>query len=120
MVLANDTVYVHASAKKLEFIRESEKASESLDNGIRIRCLLRERGDVNQPTNRAAIDEIIGAIKESGGSLGHFPTDTLDGPLANGWVDEVFKADIKVRSIQDLVRCRFRCLCCGRGSVFCF
>lgn len=97
MVLANDTVYVHASAKKLDFIRESEKASEAQGpNGIRVKCLLRERGDINQPANRAAVDELLNAIKESGGKLGHFPTDPLEGPLASGWVEEVTKADIKV------------------------
>jgi nucleosome binding factor SPN SPT16 subunit len=93
-VLAGDTLYVHASAKKLSYLEPSAAASAS--QKTKLVLLNRDKGDNSVPANRAAIDRILEAVRSSGGKLGAFPTDAMEGPVAQGWAAEVAKAGLGV------------------------
>jgi nucleosome binding factor SPN SPT16 subunit len=84
---------VHATLKKLEYLREAEAAS--VGGAFKVVLLPREKGDATMPANRAALDSLLGAIASSGGRLGIFSSDAHEGPVAASWDDELSKAAVE-------------------------
>jgi nucleosome binding factor SPN SPT16 subunit len=92
-LLAGGTLFVHATQKKLDYLRDA--AAASADGPLKVVLLPREKGDAAVPANRAALDALLGAIASSGGRLGHFPSDAHEGPVAAAWEDELKKAAVE-------------------------
>jgi nucleosome binding factor SPN SPT16 subunit len=94
-LITPSALYVHATTKKLEYLREAETLSAGA--AFKVILITREKGDINVPANRAAIDTLLLAARADGSTrLGHFPTDTLEGVVAAGWVAEVKTAELEL------------------------
>ena len=91
-VLCGAELLVHGSQKKLDFLQPSADASAAPGQAVRLRLLPREKGDAAVPANRAALDAMLAAVAAAGNRLAHFPTDPLDGAVAQGWRLELDQA----------------------------
>jgi len=91
-VLCGGELLVHGSQKKLDFLQPSADASAAAGQAVRVRLLPREKGDAAVPANRSALDAMLAAVAAAGNRLAHFPTDPLDGAVAQGWRLEVDQA----------------------------
>lgn len=98
-VLVGNTLYVHATAKKLQFL---QPASQLTSGAARLVLLTREKGDTTVPANRAAMDQLLAAVQGAGSKMGYFPTDALDGLFIEGWTEEV-RRDVEERVEGGLV-----------------
>ena len=93
-VLCGGELLVHGSQKKLDFLQPSADASAAPGQAVRMRLLPREKGDASVPANRAALDAMVAAVVAAGKRLALFPSDPLDGAVAQGWRTEVDAAGV--------------------------
>lgn len=88
-----------ATQKKLDYLASAASATAA-GGAVRVVLLPREKGDSSVPANRKALDTLLAAVTASGGKLGYFPSDLLEGDAVAPWKEEVDKAAGSVERVD--------------------
>ncbi|KAJ8968567.1 hypothetical protein NQ314_002231 [Rhamnusium bicolor] len=92
MVLTEKKAYFLASKKKIDFLRQAEKAENKDDSNVQLSLLVRDKDN-----DDAKFKILCTAIKESrnGKTIGVFSKDNYSGPLVDSWRATVKKEDFQ-------------------------